>query len=902
MERKNIAFQYGIHRSPLAANDGELAECINLEVHNGELTPSIMPQVAFTLAEGDKLLFVHKSGNYRNYIIKNGLKIGFFTDKNQEREFFMDLSSEDEVLKIESLGNTLIVTSVKGLEYIIYKDEKYKYLGQKPPELDISFKLELFRLGQAHAGILIDAKGNEGSTSFDKSVRDDVSLQITSETNKLLANAESENYFTSTFFIRWAYRLYNGLYMASPPVMMPLNAGLAPFFSVSGYEGSLDGIVVNIDANKARLQYEIPYYDNIINQLNDWKDVVTGIELYATKGVTRYNQNGIVKGIVHGDDTMQCVSYGVYKDLTADVYARRDFFYSSDAYYIDGLHKNEKDYLSELLNNSSFFHLKSFSLDELNSGINNVDLDESTLANLSTSTAISKESDEYLEHDKLFPKGMYMYNNRLNLFGVSSEKYNFPLYALTAYTNGIEDTSESYSSIPVNETGDSNDNTDDGGSPGAGGGLDITYIKKTYQYNVRFIISNDGYNVSTTNIITDLGLYEPPLFLFYPDNNATRVIVERHDIETDIWEQAELTLSSHPTLQGCYWFGGFEPISFKEVEQSKRLETETPEQRRIYNGGKIYTSHVNNPFVFPIGGINSVGTGEIIGITSNTQAISPGQFGEYPLIVFSSDGVWALQTGEEGLYYSIHPISKDICTNPNILQTDGPVLFVTENGLHSIVGSNIENISKHVKGKPESIAIPAFDNVFDLLATTATDDETFNDFIQDALLAYDYANSRVLIFKDGKSFAYVLSTESGTISTLVLIREGQAVSLGNAINAYPEVFMQSGKDIYTFVSDKDNTTGTTKGVIVTRTMTFADPLAMKVINDVRLIYHRSASDSKCRYAMYVSNDGYRWAQRNSLRGHSFKYFRFVVFTELTDTDALQGMSVMFDYRRTNKLR
>ena len=60
MERKNIAFQYGIHRSPSAANDGELAECINVEAHNGELTPSVLPQLKFTLPLGAKLVYIHK--------------------------------------------------------------------------------------------------------------------------------------------------------------------------------------------------------------------------------------------------------------------------------------------------------------------------------------------------------------------------------------------------------------------------------------------------------------------------------------------------------------------------------------------------------------------------------------------------------------------------------------------------------------------------------------------------------------------------------------------------------------------------------------------------------------------------------------------------------------------------
>ena len=123
------------------------------------------------------------------------------------------------------------------------------------------------------------------------------SLQISSRANELLSKAESENYFTSTFFVRWAYRLYNGLYMASPPVMMPLNAGYALGMSVESQGGigetSLTKFSVNFHGNTARLEYEIPGYENMIDNLADWNDVITGVELYVTRGISNYNQDGI---------------------------------------------------------------------------------------------------------------------------------------------------------------------------------------------------------------------------------------------------------------------------------------------------------------------------------------------------------------------------------------------------------------------------------------------------------------------------------------------------------------------------------------------------------------------------------------------------------------------------------
>lgn len=917
MERKNIAFQYGIHRSPSAANDGELAECVNLEAHNGELTPSVMPQVAFTLTEGDKLLFVHKSGNYKNYIIQRDTKLCWFSE--EDKETINDIA-EITPTSIHAVGNTLVILSEGNMEYVLFKSGKYKRIGNKPPFCSISFGLCERRSTSAFIANSFTVEGSANDTSdwftgFKAGIKDYVDKGTApshvSYVNDL-ANIETENFTTASkyvnamtesmaatlnkivsserkfgafmhpFFLRYAYRMYDGShYMHSAPVFFPVNMMGPVFHAVSYKEDGYDftcNYLCALDVEK--LDYRIAgLYDSEGNEvsndiLKDWEDIIKGLDVFVSSPIYPYKQDGYVTGYWGTDNiygSSLCTTGS--NRLTSSIYTNKRY---SDAFPTNTLafemERNE-DFVTQLEDSGQFYKVAEFKdLGELIKTVSGVRLPltikEDTLSNLEQQEPLD---DDYDSHDAIIPSFAHVYNGRLNISGIRTKLFaGFPMESMVPYTFDPEGTNCRWSSSTK---------------------LEI-----------------DGREIEVVSA-SNIKLHENPAYVLYPSTKVKKFTLYKY--ESKLIDGSEVILASHSAtfdakvhklLNGSFYLSTAYGIG-DDYKLNPSADNPKPSgDPYIVYPNKLYTSEVNNPFYFPLSGRNSVGTGEIIGITSNTQAISPGQFGEYPLIVFSSDGVWALQTGEEGLYYSIHPISKDICTNPNILQTDGPVLFATENGLHSIVGSNIENISKHVKGKPESIAIPAFDNDFDLLATTATDDETFNDFIQNASLAYDYANSRVLIFKDGKSFAYVLSTESGTISKLVLISEGQAVSLGNAINAYPEVFMQSGKDIYTFVPDKDNTTGTTKGVLVTRTMAFADPLAMKVVNDVRLIYHRSTSESKCRYAMFVSNDGYRWAQRNSLRGHSFKFFRFVVFTELADTDALQGMSVMFDYRRTNKLR
>ena len=68
--------------------------------------------------------------------------------------------------------------------------------------------------------------------------------------------------------------------------------------------------------------------------------------------------------------------------------------------------------------------------------------------------------------------------------------------------------------------------------------------------------------------------------------------------------------------------------------------TASPREQRIIDlPNKIYTSEINNPFHFPVLGINTIGTGTILGISSAVKALSEGQFGQFPLYAFTSEGV-----------------------------------------------------------------------------------------------------------------------------------------------------------------------------------------------------------------------------------------------------------------------
>lgn len=926
MERKNIAFQYGIHRSPSAANEGELSECINLEVHNGEITPSVMPEVAFTLSEGDKLLFVHKSGNYKNFIIQRGSNLCWFPDEDKD-----SVSTIGEITpkSIHSVGNTLVVLSENSMEYILFKSGNYKRIGSKPPFCSISFGLaggyefrtSSFTIEGSGAASTIDASGFIGGLEAyfkDGTIPEDVSFEYLKDSietgsdsylpmytefvnkmtecglgmvNDLISDRSKLGSFTNSFYVRYAYRMYDGShYLQSAPIFMPVST-FGPVLSPSYIEekDANHTIGMNLAMPSSSLNFKIiGFYNEEGNKVDagaivDWDDIVKGVDIFVSKPLYIHKQDGYVLGYTSKTDEMHTslsltgkrntITSGDLEDLFKEIY--KNHTYSDLGIIRDVIFTIEKDdeYQSKIESVSLFYkvsELNGVGYLSASSGLlrSFVDIKDDVLNSLEQQEVLE---DDYDSHNKIIPSFAHVYNGRLNISGIRSKIFNgYPMESMVPYTYDPEE--------------------------------------NNYFWYIQTKLDVEGREITVVSE-SNVQLREKPAFIYYPNANVTEFTLNRYNGEsgdpgftTLTYYFAKFAAEKHKLLNGSFYLSTTFGVGDSYTLITSSGSPEPSGDPYIEYPNKIYTSEVNNPFFFPLSGRNSIGTGEIVAITSNTKAISPGQFGEYPLIVFSTDGVWAMQTGEEGLYYGVHPISKDICINPNILQTDGPVLFVTDNGLHSIVSDSVENISRIIKGKPDNINIPAVDDKFTLLSTISEDADTFNEFIRIAVFAFDYVNRRVIMSHPDKPFAYVYSMDSGMFSKMVILKEGNPVILGGAINAYPEIYMQSGTDIYTFVADKDSVEELSHGLLVTRPLVFSDPLAMKVVNDLRLIYHKTKEGTRCRYAMLVSNDGRTWKQRGSLRGHSFKYFRFAVYSELSDTDALQGMSIMYDYRRTNKLR
>jgi hypothetical protein len=462
------------------------------------------------------------------------------------------------------------------------------------------------------------------------------------------------------------------------------------------------------------------------------------------------------------------------------------------------------------------------------------------------------ESDDFYSRSKLVPEYIYAYNSRLNIASVKRglfEGYDF----FMPFDNSTASTYDFYVRIKT----------------------DIESIWVHHQASTK---------------------QKQGIYFYYPDSRADRVTIYKGN--TCVCDQE---LTEHPGLNGAYYLKGLpgidvdeETVSVDPIEGFDPNRT-MPDINNKYDNNYledlpnyIITSEVNNPWVFKAEGYNKVGTGKIIGMSTITQALSQGQFGQYPLLVFSESGIWAMSVNNTGLFQAIHPMSREVCNNPDsITQTDGAVFFSSEKGLMVVVGSDVKCVSEQLSGLESD-----FEGEVKM--------GNFRDYMKGCFIAYDYRDSLLWIFNNSREqnqgYCYVYAIKSGTFGKYRF-----ANAIENVVNNYPDYLLQSGSTLFSLTGRQNINldTSTYSGLIITRPMKLENGLALKSLMQVR---HILQMKGRMTLRIYVSNNLNHWAEVHSLRGTPWKYYRFRFdFSDMKATDRFAGSMVITQERRTDKL-
>lgn len=958
---------YTAQPSDYESTDGELSLSLGLIQEDGALKPIMPPSVEMMPTE--KIIYIHEVQGEKNYIT-SGSDLGWIKGSDESYHYFTHSFSGVEVYQVTSIGNTLVVLAEDAIHYFLYKrdNSEYKYLGTKIPECALSFGLQGEMRYEQCPYLHLENAFSTGNNTFPQNLSDYWQGVFTdkamAEANKFIAEVHKDGRFVFPFLVRYAYRLYDGsLTMHSSPVLMIAATRATPMISLAPQREDVNTSFQSVRVAVYGMAHQLDY--QLLNNpsLEDWNDIVKSVDVFVSKPIYTLDINGKCEQINHIMstsylDSQYCVAkhtnqltkvystseYPIYyqkktfRDLLSLTFGNpndsstnwgHDYHGYNLASRKGGLYLVMPERDSEIVNEEikncgQFYFLKSIKFEELSTIRKVIDVQEDYL-----NTIVTREvmTDEYNSHDSIISEYAFPYNSRLNicnlrrkLFGgyhPSSLLCYYDLEGYAIYENCYTTYNSEYSYYKYINS--------------------APQVQKDANYTVRiytFIKENGKEYVVKSSIDGVTGYNAQMLYLYYPNINAYKSKVYFYDTLFGNF-LGVFNFEQHNFLNGSVAFNGFYN-SFSLTNES--YPTLYSDIIPIQN--KIYTSEINNPFVFPALGINTIGFGKVNAICAATKALSEGQFGQFPLYAFTSDGVWALEVSNTGTYSSKQPITREVCTNvDSITQIDTAVLFATNRGIMLLSGSTCVCISDSINNlKPFTLSrlpsstaiIDTFNskvNRMDELRDTDVEMLPFLDFIKDdCRMVYDYTNQHIVVYKPDYYYAYVYSMKSkqwgmmrcdfesnvnsypeslvmGYVKRLRQVRPG----VSHIIRIRALLNLSIADSVY--IPDEDGYIMFPFGaLLVTRPFDFEQPDVFKTIDTI--IQRGNFPRDKVQQVLYGSNDLQHWfpiwssvdKYMRGFRGTPYKAFRLAVIAQLEQHEDIDGFSVQFTPRLTNQLR
>lgn len=920
----------------MAVENGALSLCGNLELHDGALRPSIvtgtpLSQPLTINGVVAKILYVHETGNYRHLIAVASSAIYWFLQDGSLGSTIpiKSFDYEASVLSVNSIGNTLIIVATDGIHYALWVDGGYKNLPQKPPFVEITFSIsDDYPENYSNGGVDAEGSANGFREAFQQTtyscndVFDKVKMSLTdfmngdvecltikedkqsdltqsiyalvNRTNNLIAR---KGRFYANFFVRYCYRMFDGsMIMHSSPVFIPvqipdsymvLSANAFSFNATDGVINTYDEFTFQREDGKNNTsrvhitKVAFIYYPRNVdlrytildakrNELEKWKDVIKSVDIFITPPISNVDTSEKISSLRTGRR-----NYMLGKGLLSLIYESGSNKIGDTSVYFPSL--SQDAYRNKLKNTSAFYKVCSLKISDLtNYTTKKLPVDKNAVYQVSLQEQMK---DDYKTHNSLFAQGGYVYNHRLNLYGMKEKLFQgFSGYVMLP-------------GLYILKYDDSTDN-------------------QKYRYKIQKIVvslnttSGTKYVESSDKFFSrqDIDVFMiSNLVKFYPDSRAEKMAIFCKD-SSDNDVIFVFPLEQCAELNGAMHMGDFTD----NFEQYKVDSFDYTVDDVVELSNKIYTSESDNAFYFPLNGINTVGIGTIQGIASTTRALSQGQFGQYPLMAFSTDGIWAMEVSSKGTYSRIHPISREVCSNPkSITQLDQSVLFATNRSISRIAESQVVSMSDVLDGPGFNISgsLGKFLNFFvdaegdsESVKTTKAQMRQLIDFtsspiefFQRCQVIYDYKNSRIFCLdvtqtsktSTADTVALCYSIKDNAWSTFLI------QNVLTAINFYPHPYIQY-RDGSVMVLDKGydyEDTTEYHGIIVTRTLKFDED---NVPDSITGYIHSLTSGSIPVMWLYGSNDNQNWHYIGRLGGmkssymatHSYRFFRIALYLKM----------------------
>lgn len=906
--------------------DGQLSLALNLIPEDNHIAPLQQPNPVFQIPQGYTILMTHKVPNHTNYILisdhpdqSGNFQLSYFQDLSLPIIPFGQLQSYPK--NCTPVGNTLAFATDK-LQYFLWKDSSYHTIGCRPPFISIDFGLKFNGTAGSQQTSDIHTSVLRGGERYPNTTE----AYLAEATNHVFAcflpqineQIMKKGYFYLPFFIRYAYRLYDGSYQwHSSPILMMTSAIIPEVFaSFSDSNDEYTQVTSRAAIPFYQLYHRILLQDT--DQLSLWKDIVAGIDIFISQPIYTYRQDLSVSRFLTSYSSLLSTSAYFYprqqidssgqspldyyrpgygeggaEDSGGDLgYQRPGYEEHSDSdvfirhvkplagsYYTDEIRSADgntsrywqiqpnDNFFSDIESAHQFYEFAKIDFDNIapmDSMVPLVPDDNNDLTNLVTRPKLPDDSQSHFDYT---PSSLYAFNNRLNV-AVSHQlpPEPFPIHALTSYYNDTTHTSTCSQPVITVWTR-------------------INGVKVCRHHSSSFELQESIANTDRT-----------PLWIYYPDPNAYKMKIQMGQGRALI-----LDLKRHDFLNGAYFFHPYSPASPPVESQDEPDATTAP----VECNAKILTSEINNPFLFPSQSNNTIGFGQVLGITSAAKALSQGQFGQFPLYAFTSEGVWALEVGSDSSYTARQPISRDVCISADgIAQLDSSVLFPTDRGIMLISGSQTMCISDTINSEfPfDVLDLPGFKKLHVMLEHNADNclpTLSFSKFLKKCKIIYDYVHQHVIVYAPSITYAYVYSLKSQQWGMIFS-------NIAYHFNSYPEALaVDTDNNIINFsypIIEPVNC------LYVSRPLKLDAPDIHKTINTI--IQRGNFIKGHVSTVLYGSRDLVNWhlvwsSKDHYLRGFSgtpYKYFRIAGVANLHPQENIVGASIQFTPKLTNQPR
>lgn len=305
------------------------------------------------------------------------------------------------------------------------------------------------------------------------------------------------------------------------------------------------------------------------------------------------------------------------------------------------------------------------------------------------------------------------------------------------------------------------------------------------------IVQGQAY-IETEKIGDDRKLYLRD-YIAYPDSRAYKIVFQYEETIMEIYYNTTIYLIPSTAYNHSFWVKQGDVLLLEGY-------TNPADRKSYYESDVIIASEISLPYYFPVETSYKVG-GNITDLALMTIQISETQIGQWPIIVLTDRGIFALEQGSGTvLYSSLLPISADNCS-PGAVQTRIGVVYITNSAVNLLSGRQSINLSEMIEGVPDVSlqANPSFllacennAELYNIIQHLSSAD--LREYLTSAKLFYDTTPAReeIIVSNPNYKYSYVLSlntkywhkltaTYTYASDKYVLIKSGSLVDVADML-------------------------------------------------------------------------------------------------------------------------